>query len=307
MLIKNPPAQITDSLFMLGTNEYPIYLVKGKTESAIFEGGVGAMAAVLARQLRQLEVRPATVKQLIVTHAHPDHVMAVPAIRQMIPDIQVAASQAAADMLSVEKAVKFFKKVDAGLTEALIDAGSIEEQHRPQPITEKTIAIDRILKDGDKISVDYLAFDVLATPGHSDCSLSFYEPGSSILIISDATGYYIPQHNYFWPNYFTGYAAYLRSIRKLALLRTEILCLSHNAVIKGADAVKAYFDGAIASTENYHKRIVTETQNGKTPEQIAETLGEEIYEKTQLMPLPFFQKNCTLLIKQSLKHEKTKD
>lgn len=303
MLIKNPPVQITDSLFMLGTQEYPMYLVKGPNESAIFEGGVGSMAPLLSHQLQQLDINCKTVKQLIVTHAHPDHVMAVPQLRQILPDVKVAASKAAEGTLGVEKAVKFFGKVDKGLTESLINAGSITEQHRPEPMKDKTITIDRVVGDGDKINVDYLAFDVLETPGHSDCSLSFYEPGSSILIISDATGYYIPEHNYFWPNYFAGYYDYVKSIRKLALLTTDILCLSHNAVIKGAEAVKAYFEGALTSTENYHMRIVRETGEGKSAEEIAEKLGEEVHEKTQLMPLDFFQKNCGLLVKQSLKYE----
>ena len=43
MLIKDPPVPVTDSLLMLGTNEYPLFLVKGKTQAALFEGGTAAM------------------------------------------------------------------------------------------------------------------------------------------------------------------------------------------------------------------------------------------------------------------------
>jgi len=42
---------------------------------------------------------------------------------------------------------------------------------------------------------------------------------------------------------------------------------------------------------------------GKPVRQLAEELGAEVYAKTQLLPLDFFQKNCGLLIKQSLRHE----
>ena len=89
MIKKDPPLQLPDSLIMLGTNEYPIYLVKGGGEGAIFEGGVGALGPVLERQLAELELPAGYVKQIFVTHAHPDHVMA----HQMT----VAALQAAAD------------------------------------------------------------------------------------------------------------------------------------------------------------------------------------------------------------------
>jgi hypothetical protein len=37
--------------------------------------------------------------------------------------------------------------------------------------------------------------------------------------------------------------------------------------------------------------------------QLAEELGAEIHQHTPLLPLDFFQKNCGLLVKQSLKHE----
>ena len=37
--------------------------------------------------------------------------------------------------------------------------------------------------------------------------------------------------------------------------------------------------------------------------QLAEELGAEIHAQTPLLPLDFFQKNCGLLVKQSLKHE----
>ena len=302
MLIEDPPAELADGFWMLGTSEYPVFLVRSAGDGAIFEGGVGAMGPVVAEQLAGLDIAADCVKQVIITHAHPDHVMAVPAFRAMFEGVTVCASKTAAATLSVEKAVGFFGKIDGMLTEALIKAGSIAEKHRPEPLAENKIPVDRILADGDCVTVGDLKFDCLATPGHSDCSLSFHEPTAGILIISDATGYYLPDSNYFWPCYFTDYGAYLESIRRLATLDAEILCLSHNAVIKGRDAVKTYFDGAIAATEACHKRILAETEQGKCSEMIGNELGSEIYEKTQLMSEGFFQKNCALLVNQSIKY-----
>jgi CheY-like chemotaxis protein len=41
------------------------------------------MGPVLKEQLAALKIDPATVKQAIITHAHPDHVMAVPMFREL--------------------------------------------------------------------------------------------------------------------------------------------------------------------------------------------------------------------------------
>jgi glyoxylase-like metal-dependent hydrolase (beta-lactamase superfamily II) len=224
--------------------------------------------------------------------------MGVPAFRKLFPGITVSASALATKTLGVEKAVSFFCKVDQMLAGALQKSRSITESDKPQPPAEMKIAVDRVVKEGDKIG----CFNVLETPGHSDCSLSFHEPDRGILIVSDVTGYYLPEQNWWWPNYFTSYPATLASIRKLAALKAEVLCLSHNAVIKGASDVAAYFAGVLAATEVYHQRIVDETKAGKPSRTLAEQLGVEVFAKTQLLPLDFFQKSCGLLIKQSLQH-----
>jgi glyoxylase-like metal-dependent hydrolase (beta-lactamase superfamily II) len=179
----------------------------------------------------------------------------------------------------------------------------VGEQHRRPPLCQQTIAVDQIVKEGDTIDVDGTSFDVLRTPGHSDCSISFHQPDEAVLIVSDATGYFLPDHHWWWPCYFTGYAAYVESMRRLAGLDAEILCLSHNAVVTGADDVKTYFAEVIAATEAYHARIVEQAHAGRSVREIAEGLGTEVYEKAPLLPLDFFQKNCALMVRQSLKHE----
>jgi len=292
MFIKNPPAKIGDDFWMLGTFEYPVFCF----QDIVFEAAISSVVPVIARQMASLGVPP--VKQLVITHAHPDHVMGVPVFRKLFPGVTVLASGLAAKTLSIEKAVSFFCKTDQLLTNALHQSRSITEADNSQRPAEMKIAVDRVIKEGDKVGT----FFVLETPGHSDCSLSFHEPDRGILIVSDVTGYYLPEQDWRWPNYFTGYAATLASIRKLSALKADELCLSHNAVIKGAKEVAAYFDGAIAATEAYHQRIVDETKSGKPSRTLAEQLGLEVFAKTQLLPLDFFQKSCALLIKQSLQH-----
>ncbi len=302
MLIKDPPVAIADGLWMLGTNEYPAFLVMDQGRGAIFEGGVSAIGPRVKEQLSQLAVAPDSIQQIIITHAHPDHVMAVPGYRALFPDVTVCASQAAASTLAVEKAVKFFGKIDAMLTQALVKAGSIlEAPETPAPAGNQS-PVDRILAEGDEVTGGSRTFAVLATPGHSVCSLSFHELSTGVLIISDATGYYVPDADTCWPNYFAHYGHYLQSMQRLAGLNAQALCLSHNAAIKGPDAVKDYFARVISVTEAYHERIVAELKAGQSPEGIAAQLGTEVYEKTQLLNLDFFQKNCGLLVNQSMKY-----
>jgi len=85
MFVNNPPVELSDSVVMLGTSEYPLYLVKGKGQGAIFEGGVAAMGPMIQQQLARLKIDRGYITQLIVTHAHPDLVMGVPMLQRVFP------------------------------------------------------------------------------------------------------------------------------------------------------------------------------------------------------------------------------
>jgi len=303
MLVKDPPVEIFSGLWMLGSDPYPLYLVQGPDAGAIFEGSIGAMGAVVRQQLAGLGVTGDRIKQIVVTHAHPDHVMAVPLLREMFPGAQVLASEIAARTLAVEKAIAAFSDIDQAIAGSLVASGTIAEEHRPKRLAEKQIAVDRLLKEGDVVAIDGFSFTVLQTPGHSDCSLSFHDPGKGILIISDATGYYMPRQRAWWPNYFADYGKYVESIRRLAALKAEVLCLSHNGAIRGPGDVAAYFRDCLAATEAYHRRICEQIKAGTPVRQLAEQLGGEIHAQTGVLPVDFFQKNCGILIKQSLRFE----
>ena len=303
MPAQSPPAQLTANLWMLGTLAYPVYLFHDDGEAALFEGSIGAHISLLCKQIEEASVRRETIKQLVITHAHPDHVMAVPGLREVLPGLTVAASAAAAETLAAPKAVAMFVQLDALLTESLRSSGAVAPDACSPPAAIEQIPVDRVLQEGDRILVGRCGFQVLQTPGHSDCSLSFYEPSQGILLVSDATGYFVPEDRSWWPCYFAGYNSYLGSIERLAALDAQLLCLSHNGVVRGPAEIRAYFKDALAATRAYHARIVRETKAGTPGRRLAEELGREIYEKAPVLPLEFFQKNCSGLVKQSLKHE----
>jgi len=303
MLVTNPPVELADGLFMLGLAEYPLYLYRGEGDATIFEGGVGAVAPLVLAQLDDLGVARDSVTRLVITHAHPDHVMAVPALRRALPKLRVLASAAAARTLANDKAMAAFAQIDAALGASLARLGRVSAEQGAEPAPPPaTIAADGIVGEGDSIDAGGGAFDVLATPGHSECSLSFHQAQAGLLLISDAAGYYFPEHDYWWPNYFADYGAYLASMRRLAGLNAGVLCLSHNAAVRGAEAVRACFEAAIAAAEAYHGRIVEAVRSGTPPRRLGEQLGAEVFARTQLLDLAFFQKNCYLMVKLSCRH-----
>lgn len=303
MRIESPPAQIADDLWMLGSHEYPVYLATGAGDALLIEGGTGPMAPLVVEQLDTLAVRPSNVRRLVLLHAHPDHVMGVPGFRDALPEVRVLGSAVARQTLAAEKAVRFFAQIDAAITEALLERGLIAAHHRPKALAAPTIDVDETLGEGDRVAIGRFEFQVLATPGHSDCSLSLFEPREKLLFTSDAAGYRMSDGAYWWPNYFGDYQAYLDSIRRLGDCRAETLCQGHHGAILGGDEVREFFQRAAEVTEVYHRRIVAEVRAGKAVRPLAEELGAEVHARSRILPLDFFQKNCGVLIKQSLRRE----
>ena len=115
MLIEETPCELSPYVWMLGTAAYPVYLVRGGREGAVIEGGISALGPLLKQQLHELGVGPQYVRQAVITHAHPDHVMAIPALREMFPGLSVLASGVAAATLTSEKAIAFFRQIDSFL------------------------------------------------------------------------------------------------------------------------------------------------------------------------------------------------
>ena len=303
MRIETPPAQIADDLWMLGSHEYPVYLATGDGDALLIEGGTGPMASLVVEQLDALAVRAASVRRLVLLHAHPDHVMGVPGFRDLAPEVRVLGSAVARQTLAAEKAVRFFAQIDAAITDALLDRGLIEARHRPKPLAAPTIVVDETIAEGDRVAIGRFDFQVLAAPGHSDCSLALFEPRERILFSSDAAGYRMSDGAYWWPNYFADYQAYLDTIRRLGALGAETLCQGHHGAILGRDEVQAFFQCAAEVTEGYDRRFIDEVRAGKELRPLAEQLGTEVHERSRILPLDFFQKNCGVLIKQSLRRE----
>ena len=272
----------------------------------------------MKQQLHSLGIGPQYVRQAVITHAHPDHVMAIPALREIFPDLSVLASATAAATLTSEKALGFFRQIDGALAKVLHRSGAIAEVESAAAglsggATENTagqassgtparIAVDRVVGEGDVVSVEDLSWTVLATPGHSDCSISLHEASRGLLVISDASGYYLPASNTWWPNYFSGYAAYLNSLERLAALDAEVLGLSHNGAVLGQDNVRATSPARSPPRSGIMNGSLRLPRTASPSGSLPRSWGPKIHRQTPLLPLDFFQKNCGLLIKQSLKY-----
>jgi len=111
--------------------------------------------------LKTVEADKLSVAMIVVTHSHFDHIGAVKSIKD------ATGARLAVGSGSEKQSPGAFVKLGAAMS-----GGSARI---PEP--------DEFLKDGDKIDIDDLNFEVLFTPGHSPDEISLY--GHGILFSGD--------------------------------------------------------------------------------------------------------------------------
>ncbi len=139
------------------TNAY--FLADTDTKQAILIDPVDEAPAILAAA----DAAGWTIKLMLATHAHLDHVLASAAIKEAL-DIPFYIHQDCADMLA-----------EVPLQALYFGLGQVPASARP----------DRLLGDAETIELDGIRLQSLYTPGHAPGHLSFYLPEEKILFSGD--------------------------------------------------------------------------------------------------------------------------
>lgn len=246
------PIEVTSHLYQLGTPAFPAYLSMGD-EGMIIEGGTGSTFSIMIDQIRLLGVDPEKIRYIALTHTHPDHIGAVPFFQKSWPHIKLLASPIGSKILGKADLFKQFQLVDLGIAQLM--KAKAEIQTLPEPVKEYSFRVDATLKEGDCIDLGAgIVWHVYETPGHSPCHIALFEEKERTLALGDTTGFYVPEKDAFWPNYFQCLEKYCCSIRKVAALPAKRAALSHNGVIEGG--VHHYLEKAMKATEKYHRELI---------------------------------------------------
>lgn len=140
----------------VGTNCYIVYKEERK-EGIIVDPGDNS--PYILNKLKELQLTP---QAILLTHGHFDHIMAVEDIKRSFPDIEVCAGKKEQEVL-----------LDPDVNLSTSFGASV------------SIKADRLLDDGEVISIGGLSFKTLFTPGHTCGSVSYLIEGEEVLLSGD--------------------------------------------------------------------------------------------------------------------------
>jgi 2-aminobenzoylacetyl-CoA thioesterase len=295
--LKHKIIELTPHLLQLGTNSFPVYLSIGE-DAMIIEGGTGPTFDIIMSQIKHLGIDPLRIKYIGLTHTHGDHVGGVPRLRKAWPHIKVLAGVTAENFLKKERFIKEFMPTDKMIGNIMLEKGDIDKI--PDELDEYIFTADSVVDENSIIDLgNGIKWSVFNTPGHSPCHISFFEEKEKTVAIGDMTGYFDPDKNIFWPNYFFSLEHYCNSIKKILSLSSERAILSHNGQI--SKNVKQYLLDALKATELYHYEILDKVDKGEDEEKIASDKADWICSIGALATYNVLVFLCKLLIGNSKK------
>ena len=224
------PWEIAPGLFRLGNQWVPSFLLDGP-QPALFDAGLSCLTQAYLDDARAVlgERAPAW---LFLSHVHFDHCGAAGWLKEAWPGMRIAAAPKAAQILTRPNALKLMAQLNQAASEEYFASGGADHsRHKFRPFS-----LDRVVDEGEEIDLGGgLTVRVMATPGHTWDSLSFYIPQRRFLFASEAVGSDAPG-GYIVSEFLVSYDACLESLKRLGALEVEVLCPGHHAVHTGPAA-----------------------------------------------------------------------
>ncbi|MEN8246459.1 MAG: MBL fold metallo-hydrolase [Thermodesulfobacteriota bacterium] len=262
--------KLTDYFHVLGSRYFPTHLLLGP-KPVLFEAGLSCLGPAYVKEIGKV-LKGGQPQLLFLTHAHFDHCGAAGFLQQSWPQLNVAASRPAADIVGRPNALETISHLNAAATDWVEKtAPGLSAKVPFQPF-----AVDVILADGDRIELPGgLTVQVLETPGHTWDSISFYIPEKKLLVAGEAVGCTTPT-GFLSTEFLVDFDLYIQSIERLAKLKVDILCQSHHQVFTGENA-RTVLRRSIPAALAFKKRVeqLLHEENGQVEKVVARVKSEE--------------------------------
>ena len=264
-------------------------LISGSEKTALLDCGMAYCAGGLIENIER-ELGGRSLDFVLLSHTHYDHIGALPFIRRRWPGATTFGAAHARAVLQKQGAIKTINSLSE-------QAGVLYEGEVKFRIPDEGFAVDRIVGDGDKISLGAEEFNVLETKGHTDCSLSFgFEP-LGVLFLSESTGC-LDGYEMMHVSILKSYREAMASVEKCRNYGAKTLVSPHYGLIPEYYNER-YWDLFVSETEGYKEFLFGLFASGLPEEVILEKYSEKYWNarRKAVQPKDAFLLNARNVIK----------
>jgi glyoxylase-like metal-dependent hydrolase (beta-lactamase superfamily II) len=193
-----------------------VYLIEDHDGLTLIDTSIAPSANRIAAQIKQLGRELADLKRILITHVHPDHVGALPRLKQLT-GARVIVPAGERDVAEGRAPIA---------RPARDTLRGLARMMTIPPSTTTGTPVDQTVSDEDTLREVLDGLIAIGTPGHSPDHMAYWHPGKRILFCGDVMmnlwGLTLP---------FAAFTVDMdqdrRSIGKVALLEPEIVCFGH--------------------------------------------------------------------------------
>jgi hydroxyacylglutathione hydrolase len=206
-----------------------VYLI-GKLSSedlTLVDAGLVGRGAYKLQTLKEGGVKLASIKRVIMTHTHLDHIGCLSEIMKELPSAELWIHTLEAEPIELGD--------DRGVYGMQMFKQMCQTQYRLKDGAFK-FKVDRKLQGGESLDIGGMSWEVLHIPGHSMGGIALYHKDQGVLIPGDViyADYAIGRFDLHGAN-----PSQLKdSLMKLAAVEVNVLLPGHNRIVK--DVAKGY-------------------------------------------------------------------
>lgn len=206
--------QIVPNLYTLeGMVVGRVYLIQDADGLTLIDASLPISAGKILNQIKQLN-QP--LKRILITHAHPDHIGALPDLKKAT-NAQIFCSALEKPIIEGKNEIPRVPANQISFPSNLL---------RPPRTFAKPTLVDQVVEDGYLFDHLFGGLQVIATPGHAPGHIAFWQPQRRILFCGDVL-FNAPKFRLPFAGLTVDMAENIRSVKKIAQLDPDIICFGH--------------------------------------------------------------------------------
>ena len=276
------PWRVTDVRALPGDSAF---LLDDGRQAFLYDSGFAFTGHAVADNIRRvLGSRP--LNKILLSHSHYDHALGAVYVQHAYPTAQIAAGAYAAGIFAKPTARAVMRDLDrkAAAANGITDYDDLIDD----------IHADLSLSDGD--TVPDTLFRVIALPGHTRCSVGYYDEDSGLLLSSETLGVYYGEDRYM-PAFLVGYRMTLDAFVRARTLDISAMLLPHWGLIDRT-SVREFLDRSEQSTRETAALVLRLISDGADDAEILARYEARFYtdEMHAVYPPDAFRLNTSIMI-----------
>ena len=267
------PQRLTKNVMLLGNHYFSIYLIRGRHSHTLIESGISSTAGQIISQIRSLDMDTSRIRNLLLTHAHADHITGAPALKRMMPWLKVKTGPVTERLLAKENVRQIFLRDDLDILRRLVKLGVVDSSGAHKISLEGLV--NETIRPGQILDFSGNPLEVLDAPGHCKGGIALWQPENKILFCSDYLGFYLPPDR-FVPNFYVDYDDFLETFEYLSELKPAWICPGHCGAYTGEDAMR-FIDKSRAEVKWVYDYVAKNCQSPEKIEKAKEFLFYRYY------------------------------